>query len=87
METDIPHYKSTKLAYEVWRNAEAAYTWSSNDYHLAARKTNYQAEWVRPAAYDLSVKQAKSLLAKAEYERKKRLFERINKVRFEPIGA
>ena len=87
METDIPHYKSTKLAYEVWRNAEAAYTWSSNDYHLAARKTNYQAEWVRPAAYDLSVKQAKSLLAKAEYERKRKLFERLNKMRFEPIGA
>ena len=87
METDIPHYKSTKLAYEVWRNAEAAYTWSSNDYHLAARKTNYQAEWVRPAAYDLSVKQAKSLLAKAEYERKRKLFERLNKMRFEPVGA
>jgi len=87
METDIPHYNATRLAYEAWKKAEAAYTWTSNDYHLAGRKSGYQADWCKPAAYDLSVKQAKSYVAKAEYERKKRLFERINKVRFEPIGA
>lgn len=87
METDIPHFNATRLAYEAWKKTEAAYTWASNDYHLAGRKSGYQADWCKPAAYDLSVKQAKSLVAKAEYERKKRLFERINKTRFEPIAG
>ena len=87
METDIPHYNATRLAWQQFQKAEAAYVYASNDYHEAGRKTNYQADWVRPAANDLSVKQAKTFVAKAEYERKKRLFERINKMRFEPVGA
>ena len=84
METDIPHYNSTNLAFATWKKAQRNYVFSSNDYHRAGNRSNYQAEWMRAGAYDLSVKQAKLYATKAEYERKKRLFERINRIEFVP---
>ena len=81
---DLSLYNATALAYESMLRSKHSYEWASNDYHEHARKSLYQSDWVRPAAYELSLKQTKWLLANAEFERKKKLFEKLHNIRWEP---
>ena len=81
---DLSLWKPTCLAYKTMIEAKRTYEWSSSDYHAHARRSNYQSDWVRAAAYDLSVKQQKWLLANAEFQRKKKLFEKVHLIRWEP---
>jgi len=82
--TEPALWNATRLAYDAMVKAKHHYEWASTEYHEHARKSLYQSDWVRPAAYDLSVKQQKWLLANAEFVRKKKLFEKLHHVRWEP---
>ena len=77
-------YNATQLAYEMMLKAKHAYQWASTEYHEHGRKSKYQSDWVRVAAYDLSLKQQKWMLANVEFMRKKKLYERLNLMRWEP---
>jgi hypothetical protein len=80
----LPLYESAAKAHAAWQQAEAAYAWSSTDFHEHARARRYTSDWVPAGAYDLAKKAQVAYTLKLDAKRKAALFEKIAKAPFCP---